>query len=284
MNVTTPDGRQLEVLDAGGPGLPVVWHSGTPCGPAPAPFAERAAREAGLRLVTYGRPGYGESSPAPGRTVADAAADTAAVLDALGLDAFVTFGMSGGGPHALACGALLPDRCRGVAVVSGVAPWDADGLDPLAGMGPENVEEFGLAVQGRDALAPVLAEWSAELVDVTADGVADSMGELVPQVDRDALVGEGAEWLAATFRAAVRHGAEGWVEDDLAFVQPWGFALADVRVPVHVWQGGRDLMVPLAHGQWLGEQLPGASVHLLPEHGHLSLLLAHLPEVLTALA
>lgn len=284
MIVRTPDGRDLDVLDTGGEGLPVLYHSGTPCGPVPFAPTVKAARSVGLRWVSYARPGYAGSTPHPGRTVADAASDTATVLDALGLQEFLTYGWSGGGPHALACAALLPDRCRGVALVASVAPWDAEGLDFLAGMGSDNLEEFGLAVAGRGALEPFLAEAAAGMSDVSAADVAASLGGLVPQVDVEALTGEVAEWAAASFRSAVSHGPHGWVDDDLAFVRPWGFSVSDVSVPTAVWQGGQDLMVPLDHGRWLGSHLPGARPHLLPDHGHISLMRTVLSDVLADLA
>ncbi len=284
MMITAPGGRELEVVDAGGPGLPVVFHSGTPMGPVPDDAGIAAARAAGLRWITYGRPGYGASTPAPGRSVADAAADTVAVLDALGLQEFLTYGLSGGGPHALACGALLAGRCRAVASVAGVAPYDAQGLDFLAGMGEENVLEFTQAVAGRDVVEPGVITWAEEMRSVTAAGVADSLGGLVPEVDRAALTGAAADYLASSFRKAVENGHHGWLDDDLAFVRPWGFAPADLAVPVAIWQGGQDLMVPFAHGQWLAAHVPGAQVRLFEEHGHLSITVSHLPQVLAELA
>lgn len=283
MLVRTSDGRDLDVLDTGGDGLPVVYHSGTPGGLVPFAPTVAAARQAGLRWISFSRPGYGESSPHPGRTVADAAADTATVLDALGLDDFVTYGWSGGGPHALAC-ALLGDRCRAIGVVAGVAPYDAEDLDFLDGMGEDNVEEFGLAVQGRDALLPFLTAAAADLATVTADDVVASLGNLIPPVDVAALTGEVAAWLAASFRQSVLHGPAGWLDDDLAFAGPWGFSLSDVDVPVTVWQGEQDLMVPLAHGRWLAAAIPGAQAQLLPDHGHVSLTEGVIPLVLADLA
>src|SRR5580658_3573538 len=143
--VTVPaaGGRQLEAL-ASGPAdaLAVVLHNGTPAGLVAAPPAAAAAAERGLRLMLYSRPGYGASTPDPGRRVCGAAADLAAVLDGLGVAEFVTVGWSGGGPHALACAALLPGRCLAAATMAGVAPYQAEGLDWLAGMGAENLEEF----------------------------------------------------------------------------------------------------------------------------------------------
>jgi pimeloyl-ACP methyl ester carboxylesterase len=270
--ITLPDGRELE-LEVSGPaeGPVIVSHHGTPGASAPFPRHVRAAAERGHRFVTTSRAGYGASSRDPGRTVADVVADTAAVLDHLGVEACLTLGWSGGGPHALACGALLPDRVRGVLVIAGAAPYRADGLDFMAGMGPENVEEFGAAVRGEDALRPYLEALQPELAAMTAEEVAASLGGLVPPVDEASLTGELAEWLAAEFRQGLARSVDGWLDDDLAFTRPWGFELADIAVPTYVWQGSEDLMVPFTHGAWLAEHVPGVVAHLERGEGHLSI-------------
>ena len=278
--VMTPDGRSLDVLDWGGDGLAVLYHSGTPGGAVPWPAGIEAARRLGLRWVTYSRPGYGSSTPKPGRTVADAAADSATVLDALGIGDFVSLGWSGGGPHALACAALLPDRCLGVATIAGAAPSDETDLDFLAGMAEDNVEEFTLASQGRDVLAPALQEMAEPYRRVTGEEIVEAMGGLLSEPDLAALKGPLADYIAAMAREAVRVGIDGWVEDDLAFGAPWAFDLAAVTVPVAVWQGREDLMVPPGHGEWLAAHVPGARPHLLPGVGHVSLVAAGLDEVL----
>ncbi|MEP6761727.1 MAG: alpha/beta fold hydrolase [Sporichthyaceae bacterium] len=285
VTVRTLDGRELEVLISGPTdGFPVVFHSGTPSGPVHFPAYTKAAAGNGLRLVTYGRPGYGRSTAQPGRRVSDAAADTAAVLDHLGLEDFLTMGHSGGGPHALACAALLPSRCRAVASVAGVAPWDAEGLDVMAGMGPENVEEFGVAVQGPAALEPWLEAASAPLHTIEGAAVAEELGGLVPEIDKQALTGEFADVMAAALRKGVERGVAGWRDDDLAFVRNWGFDVGSITVPVAIWQGAQDLMVPFAHGQWLAAHVAGAAAHLFDEHGHLSLTVDHMPAILADLA
>ncbi|MHB1430732.1 MAG: alpha/beta fold hydrolase [Streptosporangiaceae bacterium] len=282
--VRTADGRALHVLTAGpADGLPLVYHSGTPSGLVPfEPMAEAAAA-LGLRLVTYARPGYGESDPQPGRRVADAAADVITILDQLGAGRCVTVGWSGGGPHALATGALLGDRCLAAATIAGVAPYRAEGLDFLAGMGEENIEEFGAAEQGEAPLSAFLAEQMAALSGVTGPQVAEALGGLVTAVDQAALTGRFAEYQAASFRAALSTGIAGWRDDDLAFVADWGFALADLRLPVSIWQGDQDAMVPFAHGQWLAAHIPGARAHLLPGEGHLSLGITRIGDVLAEL-
>jgi pimeloyl-ACP methyl ester carboxylesterase len=271
--LTTADGRSLDVLIAGPPdGLPLLFHHGTPAGVVEFPPMTAAAAERGLRTVMYARPGYGQSAEQPGRSVADTAADAASVLDALGADQFVTAGWSGGGPHALACAALLPGRCLAAASLAGVAPAQAHGLDWLAGMGPENVEEFGAAAQGEAALTAYLTPEADELRGVTGEQVADALGGLVSAADREVVSAEFADYLAAMFRAALSTGIAGWRDDDLAFLAGWGFPVEQAgQVPVAVWQGTEDRMVPHPHGAWLAAHIPGARAHLLAGEGHLTL-------------
>jgi pimeloyl-ACP methyl ester carboxylesterase len=278
------DGRSLEYVVAGpGDGMPLVLHHGTPSSAVVfEPWQESAAKH-GLRMVMYSRPGYAGSSPRPGRTVADAAGDVAALLDALGAERFLTVGWSGGGPHALACAKLLPDRCAAAALIAGVAPYGADGLDFLSGMGAENVEEFGAALEGKAALTGYLDTQSATLAHVQGSEMAAGFGDLVSDVDRAQLTGEFAEYLAESFRTALQTGTAGWRDDDLAFVTDWGFRLDDGRVPVAVWQGGQDRMVPYAHGEWLAEHVAGAEPHLLPDEGHLSLAVGAIEEIMADL-
>ncbi|MDN4159963.1 alpha/beta fold hydrolase [Nocardioides abyssi] len=277
LSVPTADGRVLEVLTGGdADGFPLVLHGGTPTAAVRHAPLDRACADLGLRLVTMSRPGYGGSTPRPlsldGPRVVDDVADTVAVLDALDVDEFLTIGWSGGGPRALACAALLPDRCRAAATLAGVAPHDADGLDWDAGMAPENVEEFAAAVQGRAAYEELLARTLPPIFAATADDVAAALGELVTPVDAAALDGAYAAWTAETFRRAGAQGVVGAVDDGLAIVAPWGFDLADVRVPVAVWQGRQDAMVPYEHGAWLAAHVPGAEAHLFEDEGHLTLL------------
>jgi pimeloyl-ACP methyl ester carboxylesterase len=278
--VDLPDGRGLEVLVAGEPtGLPLVFHWGTPGAAALYPPMVEAATRRGLRTVVYSRAGYSESTPRPGRVVADIAEDVTAILAALGADTFVTAGWSGGGPHALACASLLPGRCLAAVSIAGVAPFDAEGLEWTAGMGAENIEEFGAAISGEPALTPYLLREAEGLAGVQGAGVAQALGDLASDVDRRALTGEFAEFLAASFRKSVSGGIAGWRDDDLAFVRDWGFPLPG-HAPVALWQGDQDRMVPFAHGEWLAAHLPDARVHLLPGQGHLSLVLDSYGEIL----
>jgi pimeloyl-ACP methyl ester carboxylesterase len=267
------DGRNLEYLVQGPAAAPVLmFHVGTPNAATEFRSFLASASALGLRTVIYSRPGYGESSPRPGRTVADAIEDVETILDAIGATDFITLGWSGGGPHALACAALLPDRCRAAALLAGVAPYPSDGLDFMAGMDEENVAEFGAAIAGMAELTAFLQPQVATFGQISGEHVSQSLQGLLADVDRAALTGEFADDMAAALRRAVLHGIDGWRDDDLAFIQPWGFDVAQIETPVSVWQGGEDRMVPYAHGKWLATHLPTATSHLPPGHGHLSLI------------
>jgi pimeloyl-ACP methyl ester carboxylesterase len=291
--IAMPDGRNVEILTAGAEdGLPLVVHEGTPIGLELHPPTVEAARRRGLRVVQIARPGYERSTPLPGRAVADIGGDTRVVMDHLGAETFVTAGWSGGGPHALACAAVLSGRCLGAASVAGVAPYRVEGLDWTAGMAPENVAEFGAALRGREALTEFLEPVADGLRSVTGPDVAASFGELASAVDVAALTGEYAETMASGLSAAVAYGIAGWRDDDLAFVADWGFSLgwsgldeiltddAPAPAPVAIWQGDQDRMVPFDHGVWLADHIPGARRHLLKGEGHLTLTVGSIDRIL----
>jgi pimeloyl-ACP methyl ester carboxylesterase len=279
--LTMPDGRALEVY-AEGPedGTAVVFHHGTPGNGMPyPPFVDQFAAR-GLRYVGYSRAGYGGSERRPGRSIADVAEDIALVLDQLGIDRCYTIGWSGGGPHALATAALLPDRVIAAVSLAGVAPYAADGLDFMAGMGAENIAEFGAAIEGEPPLEAYLSTEGQWVRQVTAEQVIAGFGDLISDVDKQALTGQFAEWMAMTFRDSQRNGIWGWFDDDLAFVKPWGFDIGAISRPVAIWQGDQDRMVPVTHGPWLAEHVGSAQPRLRPGEGHLSLSLGHMDAIL----
>lgn len=259
-DVTLPDGRTLHAYDVpvADERLAVFWNAGTPnTGEPPEPLFE-AARERGIRWIGYDRPSYGGSSPHPGRSIASVAADTAAVADALGLDRFAVMGHSGGGPHALACAALLPDRVLAAVSGSSPAPYGAEGLDYFAGMGPSGRAELSAAAQGPEALAAQLA-------------TSEFDPEMFTAADYAALEGDWA-WVGKIAGAAGAAGPDGMIADDLALVGPWGFDLATVRPPVLLFHGLDDRMVPSSHGAWLADHLPTSTLWLRPGEGHVSVL------------
>ena len=282
--IATPDGRSLDVYIAGpADGSVLLFHDGTPGAGTPGRKFLAAAAERGLRYVAFSRPGYGASTRRAGRSVADVAEDAVTVLDHLGAERCYTMGWSGGGPHTLATAALLPDRVIAATAVASVTPYEAEGLDFLAGMGAENIVEFNAALAGPAALQPLLeAQWPT-LRAVAAEDIADALGDLIPPVDRAALTGELAEEMAEDLHVALGNGIWGWFDDDLAFTRPWGFDLTSIRVPLSIWQGEQDRMVPYAHGVWLAAALPRAHAHLLPDHGHLSLAVDSVGPILDAM-
>ena len=279
-----PDGRTSDLLVGGDPlGPALVLHHGTPSDASLWASWDGVARENGLRLIALSRPGYATSTRRPGRSVADIASDVRDVLGALDVPWFVTAGWSGGGPHALATAHLLGDRCRAVATLAGVGPFGAPDLDFLAGMGPENHDEFGAATRGEADVRAWLGKHAAVFRSATGPEIADAFGELVPPIDRDMLSGGFADEMATEMRRALAHGFDGWIDDDLAFVRPWGFDLGAMRVPVTVWQGDLDLMVPAAHGAWLATHIPGAIAKPASGHGHISLVTTYRDEIVADL-
>jgi pimeloyl-ACP methyl ester carboxylesterase len=191
-----------------------------------------------------------------------------------------TIGGSGGGPHALACAALVPARVIAAATIAGVAPADGEGLDWAAGMGEENLDEFEAARAGPEALEQFINRWAPELRSVTGGRVLAELGDLVSPPDAEVLSGEYAEFVASELREALRSGIWGWFDDDVAILGDWAFDLGPIEVPVRIWHGREDRFVPVSHGLWLAEHVAGATARILDGHGHLSLALGHFGEIL----
>ena len=247
----------------------------------PPRVADAAGR--GLRLVGWSRPGYGASDRLAGRSVADCVADVEAIADALGAERFYTIGGSGGGPHVLATAAQLPERVLAAAAIAAIAPWDAEGLDWLAGMGQENLDEFDAALEGGERLERFLEERRKEAIKATPEAIMKMLDTLLSDVDRRALNDDLGVFIAKETAHSLQNGVWGWYDDDVAFTRPWGFDLDSVSVPVAIWHGGQDRFVDVAHGAWLAEHISGADVHLLPDEGHLSLAEARFGDVLDGL-
>jgi pimeloyl-ACP methyl ester carboxylesterase len=265
-----PGGRFLHVYDTGAPArLTVFWHHGTPnTGAPPAPLLP-LARELGVRFVSYDRPGYRASTPVPGRTAGNAAECVAAVAGALGIGDFALMGHSGGGSHALACAALLPERVVAVAALAAVAPFDAGGLDWFGGMAAAGAASLRAATAGR-------------AVKEQHEATSEFDPDVFTAADMAALTGSWS-WLDDVVRAALADGPGGLIDDDLAYVTPWGADPARITAPVLLVHGEQDRMVPAAHSAWLAARCPAAEYRPTPGDGHLSVL-RHAADALTWLA
>ena len=232
-----------------------------------------------IRLVSYDRPGYGGSSERPGRSIADCAADVTAVADELGIDRMGVWGWSGGGPYALACAAMLPDRVVAAAVLAGGAPWDAPGLDFFDGMGQDNIDDINLYLSDPDAARKKNLQDRNEVLATTVDQQTEMLASLLSATDAAVLTGEFAEWLLRAEQNGLAAGDQGWWDDGVAHFAPWGFDLASVRVPVKVWHGDHDQFLPVQHGRWLAEHIPGAESALSDTDGHLTLVIKRIGDV-----
>jgi len=279
-SVRTPDGRVLAVEEAGDPnGRPVLVHGGTPNSRHLYPPATTDAAVRGLRLIGYDRPGYGGSTPQPGRTVADCAADVRAICSELGIGRLAMWGISGGGPHVLACAALLPDLVTAVASLASLAPLGAEGLDYFAGMGQDNVDDIQLLLRDRTAARAKAESDRAAFLATSSAALASALATLLSPVDAAAVTGGLADYLVTCNRDGLAPGVEGWCDDGSVFSEPWGFELSDISVPVLLMHGRQDRFVPFGHGQWLAGHIPGVEARLLDHDGHLTLLANRISEV-----
>ena len=268
--VTLPDGRQLAWAEFGAAGgRPVLSLHGSPGSRLSRHHDPQPLVESGVRMLTYDRPGYGLSDPQPGRTVADAVADIAVVLDEAGVDRVGVVGGSGGGPHALAMATLLPERCTVVHCVVGVAPYGAPGLDFFDGMDPENQRRFRTALRGRDAtIEEFTADVNAMRERITDDPVS-LMGDMdLPEADREILRRLGEHAFTAVAEA-MRQGVAGFADDFVAMARDWGFDPRQATAPVVLSYGSHDVNVPAGHGRWLAEHVPHREVRVNDDAGHM---------------
>jgi pimeloyl-ACP methyl ester carboxylesterase len=278
-DVSTRDGRTLRVRETGDPGgVPMLTLHGNPGAGIVSPADVARAADRSLRLIAYDRPGYGGSTRLAGRNVADCAGDVRAIADALGVRRLVVWGLSGGGPHAIACAALLDGLVAAVASLAAVAPHGAPKLDYFAGMSEGNV---ATVTRMLSEPAGARAELDAARDAIVSGGVDEMLAGIrgaVTEGDRAVLDAQ-ADTLRERWLTGLAPGADGWWDDMLATVRDWGFGLTQTRTPVLVVHGERDTIVPVAHGRWLAEAIPSAEPHLLGDEGHFSLLGAPLDDV-----
>jgi pimeloyl-ACP methyl ester carboxylesterase len=278
--VRAAGGRHLSTQVYGDPdGRPVFLLHGTPgsrLGPHP---RSAVLHRLGVQLISFDRPGYGESDRIEGRNVADAASDVLAIADALGLERFAVVGRSGGGPHALACAALLPHRITKAAVLVGIAPHGADGLDWFDGMAQSNVAEFEAAASSYEDIVAHTKELASATRADPASLIARLQAEL-PESDRRVVADQGIRAkLVETYAEALRTSDYGWVDDALAFCSPWGFDPTTVTVPVLLWHGDGDVFSPASHARWLASRIPNATVVVQAGAAHFGALDV-LPDIL----
>lgn len=277
MMLTLQDGRKLDYLandisrDAA-----ILFHHGTPgdC----TVWDEWLPQITSVRALAASRPGYGLSDRRKRRTVASDIDNQRELLDHFGITRFISIGWSGGGPHAI--NMTRDARCLGAITLAGVGEWGNSDLDFLAGMGLENHEEFGAALAGEKAIEEWMEINAPAFASVTGAQLIEAFGGLIGDADKKALTQEVAEHEAATFRRALSQGFTGWLDDDLAFVQKFGFSLSEINKPVLVWQGDDDFMVPKAHSEWLAKHIPTARLNFVPGHGHISLTQHYRSEII----
>lgn len=256
-DLTLPDGRTLHGYDREKGQLPVIWNHGTPnVGEPPAPLFEAADRW-GIRWVSFDRPGYGGSTAQPDRSVGSTADWVSAVADRLGLDSFALMGHSGGSSHGLAAAAKLPDRTRAVVAVAPLAPFGVPGLDWFAGMADAGVTGLTAARNGRAA---------KEAYEATAE-------EPPAFTQADVAMFSGPwGWLGSVAGRGMANGVAPLIDDDLAYVRPWGCSPSDIKAPVLLVHGEQDEIVPVGHSRWLAANIPGAELWARPTDGHISVL------------
>jgi pimeloyl-ACP methyl ester carboxylesterase len=278
--VRTADGRRLSTQVYGDPdGRPVFLLHGTPgsrLGPHP---RSAVLHRMGVRLISFDRPGYGESDRLEGRRVADIAADVLAIADAHDLEHFSVVGRSGGGPHALACAALLPERTARAAVLVGIAPHGADGLDWFDGMAQSNVTEYTVAAHSYADIVAHTREVASAVRADPASLIARLHAEL-PDPDRRVVADHGIRsMLIKSYAEALRNSDFGWVDDVMAFCSPWGFDPASITIPVLLWHGASDVFSPASHARWLADKIPSATVVVQAGAAHFGALDV-LPDIL----
>ena len=281
LSITTRDGRALASAEYGDPrGAPILYFHGFPGSRLEVRVGHEGAARLGIRLIAPDRPGFGQSDFAPHRTLLDWPGDVSDLADALGLDRFAVLGVSGGGPYAAACAARIPERLSAVGIVSGLSPL-TPGLMRL--MSPLN--RAGLALAGHTprllrAAEPVIRGVTSGY----AEGLVRRLARITAEVDRVILTESAVGTvLAASFREAVRRGAQGMVREAELYATPWSDWLREIPIEVRLWHGGVDRIVPEAMGRALEQAIPKCRAEYHSDEGHFSLIVRQGGRIMTAL-
>jgi pimeloyl-ACP methyl ester carboxylesterase len=279
--ITLKDGRKLGIIDTGQPdGIPILMHNGTPSSRVLFKSWIEDAKSHGIRLISYDRPGYGDSTSLPDRTVGSAAEDVAAIAKELGLNKFLVLGESGGGPHALACAALLPDLVVAAVTLASPAPFSAKGLDWYEGMIADNIREYRVVLKGRESFKATYWQFLDYIINVPPSGFYKDNKNNLPKVEADALTVDLAYSLLSQAREGLKNGIDGWFDDDFAHLSPWGFEPGQIKMPVMIFHNEEDIYVPFSHGKWLAENIPNAKTNFSKEGGHFAVI-NRIPEAMT---
>ena len=279
-SITTKDGRTLTFNEAGQPdGVPILALHGTPGSRHLFPQLVEDAQLHGYHLLSYNRPGYGGSTPHPGRNVANAAEDIAEIAAQLNLDRLGIWGISGGGPHALAAAALLPELVPAAVSLASLAPYHAEELDWFSGMGQDNLDEFGAALESRGKLEEYIKAEVPAMLNADPKSLVNALISLLCPADVAVFTEDYAEFSLKRIREGIEKRIDGWVDDDLAFVKPWGFDLSQIHIPLLLMHGEQDQMVPVSHGKWLASKISTVEERILADDGHLTLTANRIPEV-----
>jgi len=275
-----PSGQILAWAEYGdSSGTPVLYHHGWPGSRLEARFTHETACTFGLRIIAPDRPGYGASTQAPSRTLADWAPDAESLMEHLGIRRFAAIGISGGAPYALACAAALPARVTRVCLVSAMGPVDRNGA--LRDFDPVRRVSLRLAARRSPLMRGLLQGAVGPLIARNADRFVATLARSCAPADRTTLArAEVQARMAASFREGLRSGAAGAARDLELYAAPWAIALARIEAPVDLWHGEADGIIPAWLARQLAEQLPTVTTRILPGEGHYSLPLRYLGTIL----
>ncbi len=266
------DGRILSCLEAGVTGgIPVFVFGGTPGSKLIKPSTIEDAEIKGLKLISYSRPGYGDSTRQPGRSVASVAVDVKAIAEELGLRKILVWGISGGGPHTIACTSLLPEMVVAAVSLASPAPFDAEDLDWFTGMGEDNIIEFNAAIESHESIKKFVEDAIPGMLNANPEDMVKSLQTLLCPVDASVMDIELASFFADSNKEGIGKNSSGWIDDDIAFTTSWNFEFSSIQVPLLLMHGEQDLMVPCSHGKWLAGKINNAESIFFAEDGHLSL-------------